>query len=378
MVRWWCRCWMRTAQVVEIYGRKILTTCAPARPITCTCPVPIRASGTCQALKASEEIILCEALIDAMTFWVHGLSQRHGQLRHRWLHRRPSGRVQATRDRARADRLRPGRGRQPGRREAGEVVDCGTASTSSACCSPRAWMPTSTRSRCSRRRRAWAWRSARPSGWAAATHREVLVSREAGSRERPKRRRSPPASVTARCPASNRKRSMQADATSFLSRRTAGADHRHAAAGSTATRARQCGRARDHLPLGDRTYRVRGLARNLSYEQLKVNLLVSRGDDAQGSASVTGGRMPGATHVHIDSFDLYQSRATADLHQAGQRGAGRAGRSDQAQTWARCCWRWRSWQHKQMQRQLTPEKETLALMTRAAGGAGPAAIDPTC
>ena len=24
------------------------------------------------ALKASDEIILCEALIDAMTFWVHG------------------------------------------------------------------------------------------------------------------------------------------------------------------------------------------------------------------------------------------------------------------------------------------------------------------
>jgi len=45
------------------------------------------------------------------------------------------------------------------------------------------------------------------------------------------------------------------------------------------------------IPLGDRKYRIRGLARNLSYEQLKVNVLVSRGE-----------------HVHIDSFDLYQSR----------------------------------------------------------------------
>jgi len=47
------------------------------------------------------------------------------------------------------------------------------------------------------------------------------------------------------------------------------------------------------IPLGERKYRIRGLglARNLSYEQLKVNVLVSRGE-----------------HVHIDSFDLYQSR----------------------------------------------------------------------
>ncbi|ODS24324.1 hypothetical protein AB835_03920 [Candidatus Endobugula sertula] len=42
---------------------------------------------------------------------------------------------------------------------------------------------------------------------------------------------------------------------------------------------------------GDRKYRVRGLQKNMSYEQLKVNLLVSRGE-----------------HVHIDTFDLYSSR----------------------------------------------------------------------
>ena len=45
------------------------------------------------------------------------------------------------------------------------------------------------------------------------------------------------------------------------------------------------------IALGDRRYRIRGLHKNLSYEQLKVNVLVSRGE-----------------HVHIDSFDLYQSR----------------------------------------------------------------------
>jgi len=45
------------------------------------------------------------------------------------------------------------------------------------------------------------------------------------------------------------------------------------------------------LTLGDRRYRIRGLHKNLSYEQLKVNLLVSRGETA-----------------HIDSFDLYNAR----------------------------------------------------------------------
>jgi len=45
------------------------------------------------------------------------------------------------------------------------------------------------------------------------------------------------------------------------------------------------------IELGDRVYRVRGLQKNMSYEQLKINLLVNRGE-----------------HVHIDTFDLYQSR----------------------------------------------------------------------
>jgi len=48
------------------------------------------------------------------------------------------------------------------------------------------------------------------------------------------------------------------------------------------------------IVLGDRRWRIRGLARNMSYEQLKVNLLVSR--DAGHQA------------FHVDTFDLYASR----------------------------------------------------------------------
>ncbi len=65
------------------------------------------------------------------------------------------------------------------------------------------------------------------------------------------------------------------------------------------------------IVLGDRRYRVRGLDKNLAYDTLKVNLLVSRGD-AQGCASGAGGRMPGATEgLHVDTFDLYQAKARA-------------------------------------------------------------------
>ena len=45
------------------------------------------------------------------------------------------------------------------------------------------------------------------------------------------------------------------------------------------------------LSFGDRRYRVRGLAKNLSFELLKVNLLVSRGE-----------------RFYVDTLDLYAAR----------------------------------------------------------------------
>jgi len=54
------------------------------------------------------------------------------------------------------------------------------------------------------------------------------------------------------------------------------------------------------ITLGDRKYRIRGLHKNMSYEQLKVNVLVSRGE-----------------HVHIDTFDIYSARPrTTFMNQA--------------------------------------------------------------
>ena len=56
------------------------------------------------------------------------------------------------------------------------------------------------------------------------------------------------------------------------------------------------------IVLGDRRYRVRGLSKNLAYDVMKVNLLASR----QGA-------------LHADSFDLYAARARAAfVHQAAK------------------------------------------------------------
>ena len=61
-------------EVVQVYGRKITRArrCARERRCTCIFRGRIAACGTKQALIASKEIILCEALIDALTFWCAG------------------------------------------------------------------------------------------------------------------------------------------------------------------------------------------------------------------------------------------------------------------------------------------------------------------
>jgi len=58
------------------------------------------------------------------------------------------------------------------------------------------------------------------------------------------------------------------------------------------------------IPQGDRRYRVRGLGKNMSYELLKVNLLVYR----EPSESALGANSQGESGFHVDTFDLYSAR----------------------------------------------------------------------
>jgi DNA primase len=58
--------------VTEMYGRKITRNLTSGTPLHLYLPGPHRGVWNWEALKASREVILCEALIDAMTFWCAG------------------------------------------------------------------------------------------------------------------------------------------------------------------------------------------------------------------------------------------------------------------------------------------------------------------
>jgi len=98
-----------------------------------------------------------------------------------------------------------------------------------------------------------------------------------------------------------------------------------------------------NIDLGDRHYRVRGLQKNMSYDQLKVNLLVTKGD-----------------HVHIDTFDLYASRPRqAFINQA----SGELGVQDDVikKDLGKVLLKLEELQDKQIKQILEPEQKTVAL-----------------
>ena len=71
-------------QVCELYGRKITQRLREGTPLHLYLPAhEARSRGVFNvaALKAAKEIILCESIIDALTFLVRGVPQRHHGLR---------------------------------------------------------------------------------------------------------------------------------------------------------------------------------------------------------------------------------------------------------------------------------------------------------
>lgn len=61
-----------SGEVTEIYGRKITPNLREGTPLHLYLPGPHRGVWNAAALATSEEVILCEALIDALTFWCAG------------------------------------------------------------------------------------------------------------------------------------------------------------------------------------------------------------------------------------------------------------------------------------------------------------------
>jgi DNA primase len=62
-------------QAVQLYGRKVRDDLRSGTPLHLYLPGPHRGVFNRQALAASPEVIVCESLIDALSFWCHG--QRH-------------------------------------------------------------------------------------------------------------------------------------------------------------------------------------------------------------------------------------------------------------------------------------------------------------
>ena len=58
--------------VVELYGRKVTTKLRKGTPAHLYLPGPHRGVFNVEALAAGDEVILCESLIDALTFWAAG------------------------------------------------------------------------------------------------------------------------------------------------------------------------------------------------------------------------------------------------------------------------------------------------------------------
>jgi len=63
----------REGQVVQLYGRKLRDDQATGTPLHLYLPGPERGVFNVQALRAADELIICESAIDALSFWVNGL-----------------------------------------------------------------------------------------------------------------------------------------------------------------------------------------------------------------------------------------------------------------------------------------------------------------
>jgi len=63
---------INAGQVLELYGRKLSTKLRKGTPLHLYLPGPHQGVFNLEALQASKEIILCESLIDALTFWSAG------------------------------------------------------------------------------------------------------------------------------------------------------------------------------------------------------------------------------------------------------------------------------------------------------------------
>ena len=130
-----------------MYGRKITPNLREGTPDHLYLPGEHGGVWNEEALAASKEIILCEALIDALTFWVAGfrnVTASYGVNGFTADHRAAFEKYGTERVYIAYDRDEAG---DKAARGARRRADAAWESSASACSSRRAWTPTNTRAR---------------------------------------------------------------------------------------------------------------------------------------------------------------------------------------------------------------------------------------
>lgn len=278
-------------QVVEMYGRKITEGLRPGTPLHLYLPGPHRGVWNETALEVSKEIILCEALIDALTFWcagfrnviasygVNGFTEDHKAAFRKY----GTQRVLIAYDRDEA-------GEKAALALAEELMAIGIecfrvlfpkgmdANEYALKVTPAAKSLAILVNKAQ-----WLGKGTPPS-------REMVEIIPAPDPED-----DPPPPAAAEDPAEPAAKEKISEAVFSLAAQQPLPEIVPVAATTLPPPAvdvpAEIRSEEIVITLGDRRYRVRGLAKNLSYELLKINLLASRGDG-----------------FHVDTLDLYSAR----------------------------------------------------------------------
>ena len=276
-------------QVVEVYGRKITPNLRPGTPLHLYLPGPHRGVWNVEALQASREIILCESLIDALTFWCAGFRnvtasygvggftdehlaafRQHGTQRVLIAYDRDDAGEQAATvlaEKLLAEGIECYRIQFPKGMDANEYALKVTPAAKSLGVAIRKaeWLGNGTPPTA---RDVTATAVSRDEGAAALASLPALSLAAAVASEADAAKEKAAEVIDAVALPASPIPAMPADVPVEVSEREV------------------------VLTLGDRRYRVRGLPKNLAYDTLKVNLLVSRSD-----------------RFYVDTLDLYAARA---------------------------------------------------------------------
>ena len=291
-------------QVVEMYGRKITPNLRPGTPLHMYLPGPHRGILNPQAFQADEDLILCESIFDALTFWAAG-----------FMHVTTSYGVEGFTPELREAFGAHGKKRvliAYDRDDAGEKAAAKLAPELAAMghevfrvLFPRGMDANEYAQKLKPAKKSLET-ALRAAHWMAGS-RPVLVPRDAVQAH---------AQATVAVESVNSKIDEPAKCAAVAFAHAAeGAPHPSLAAESAAEPEREPEREEEPtrpdapaalevsaevtdeqvvIKLGDRTWRVRGLERNLSYDHIKVSVLVARGDA-----------------FHVDQVELYSARHRA-------------------------------------------------------------------